>query len=115
VAVAVSERPPVAPRRLRTEVVHGQERRDDYFWLREKSDPEVKAYLEAENAYADAVMAGTRPLQESLYQEMLARIKETDLRSLPARRLLLLLAHRQGKAVRDPLPQAGLARSRASR
>ena len=51
---------------------------DDYFWLREKTNPEVAAYLEAENAYTDAVMKPTEPLQEALYREMLARIKETD-------------------------------------
>jgi oligopeptidase B len=83
--VAVSARPPLAPRRERLEVVHGQERRDDYFWLREKSDPEVRAYLEAENAYADAAMARTRELQQRLYGEMLARIKETDV-NVPYRR-----------------------------
>ena len=52
---------------------------DDYAWLQNKADPEVIAYLEAENAYAEAVLAPTRPLQEQLYQEMLARIKQTDL------------------------------------
>ena len=83
--MAVSERPPVAPRKPRTERVLGRERRDDYFWLREKANPEVKAYLEAENAYADAVMAPTSALQESLYEEMLARIKETDV-GVPYRR-----------------------------
>jgi oligopeptidase B len=59
--------------------LHGEERIDDYFWLREKADPDVAAYLEAENAYADAVMKPTEPLQEALYKEMLARIQETDL------------------------------------
>jgi oligopeptidase B len=60
-------------------VVHGDERVDPFHWMREKSAPEVAAYLEAENAYADAVMKRTEPLQEALYKEMLARIKETDL------------------------------------
>ena len=63
---------------------HGEERVDDYFWLREKANPDVAAYLEAENAYADAVMKPTEALQDALYKEMLARIQETDL-SVPAR------------------------------
>src|SRR5262245_11753624 len=70
--------PPVARKQPKTDVVHGETRVDDYFWLRNKSNPEVKAYLEAENAYTDAVMKPTQAFQESLYKEMLARIKETD-------------------------------------
>src|SRR4029077_11157120 len=57
---------------------------DDYFWMREKADPEVAAYLEAENAYTAAVLKPTEPFQEALYREMLARIQETDL-SVPYR------------------------------
>ncbi len=75
---------PLAPRRPRTDVYHGETRLDDYFWLRDKSDPAVTAYLEAENAYAEAVMAPTVPVQEALYREMLSHIKETDL-SVPYR------------------------------
>src|SRR5262249_43595182 len=56
-----------------------------YFWLRQKDDPEVAAYLAAENAYAEGIVAGTGDLQERLYREMLARIKETDL-SVPYRK-----------------------------
>ena len=51
---------------------------DNYFWLRDKKNPEVKAYLEAENAYTDAVMKPTEAFQKRLYDEMLGRIKETD-------------------------------------
>src|SRR5687767_1490686 len=76
--------PPSARRLPHATTVHGETLADDYFWLREKSDPEVAAYLEAENAYADAVMAPTAALQEMLYREMLGRIKETDL-SVPYR------------------------------
>jgi oligopeptidase B len=69
--------------------LHGETIRDDYAWLRdtsrEKSNPAVIAHLEAENAYAAQAMASTAELQESLYQEMLGRIKETDL-SVPYRR-----------------------------
>ena len=51
---------------------------DNYYWLREKTNPEVIAYLEAENAYTDAVMKSTENFQEALYKEMFGRIKETD-------------------------------------
>ena len=57
---------------------------DNYAWLREKSSPEVTAYLEAENAYTDAVMKPTEPLQKTLYDEMVSHIKETDV-SVPFR------------------------------
>jgi oligopeptidase B len=77
--------PPVAPRIPHAVTLHGEIREDDYFWLRDKDDPLVAAHLAAENAYADAAMAGTGALQERLYKEMLARIKETDL-SVPYRK-----------------------------
>jgi len=70
--------PPVARKVPRVDEVHGDERLDDYFWLRDKKNAEVAAYLEAENTYTDAVMKPTEGLQEALYKEMLARIKETD-------------------------------------
>lgn len=70
---------PVAEKRSHVDTLHGDIRRDDYFWLRVKTDPAVRAYLEAENKYADAVLASLTPLRERLYQEMLARIKQTDL------------------------------------
>ena len=60
------------------DVVHGAARQDDYFWLRDKDAPEVTAYLEAENAYADAALKPTETFQADLYREMLARIKEDD-------------------------------------
>ena len=77
--------PPVARRESRVEVVHDDKLVDEYFWLRRKEDPQVRAYLESENAYTDLVMKATVPLQESLYSEMLGRIKETDL-SVPYRK-----------------------------
>jgi oligopeptidase B len=77
--------PPVAKKIPKTIALHGETRVDDYFWLREKSNPEVISYLNAENAYADAVLKPTVPLQETLYKEMLGRIKQTD-DSVPARR-----------------------------
>ena len=70
--------PPVARKEPKDVTVHGDKRIDDYFWLRNKGAPEVEQYLKAETAYADAVMAPTRQLQETLYAEMLSRIQETD-------------------------------------
>jgi len=70
--------PPTAKKLPKVDVVHGDVRQDDYFWLREKSNPEVAAYLEAENAYSDALMKPTEAFQGALYDEMLARIQETD-------------------------------------
>jgi len=79
-----SVKPPAAKKVTKVETVHGEPWADDYFWLREKADPEVAAYLEAENAYTDAAMRPTEALQDALYKEMLGHIKETDL-SVPYR------------------------------
>ncbi|MEO7273435.1 MAG: S9 family peptidase [Vicinamibacterales bacterium] len=76
--------PPFATRIPHPTPIHDCTLVDDYFWLRDKDRPEVRAYLEAENAYTEAVMQPTRPLQDTLYAEMLGRIKQTDL-SVPAR------------------------------
>ncbi len=76
--------PPVAAKRPHTTEIHGYTLKDDYFWLREKSNPEVIKYLESENAYTEEVMKPTKALQETLYTEMLGRIKQTDL-SVPSR------------------------------
>jgi oligopeptidase B len=77
--------PPVAARRPVTLEAHGDERTDDWFWLRDKDDPEVIAHLEAENAWTESAMSGSQPLQEALFAEMVARIEETDL-SVPVRK-----------------------------
>ena len=77
--------PPVAPKIPHALTLHGETLEDDYFWLRDKSDPQVTAYLVAENAFAETALQGTGPLQERLYKEMLGRIKETDL-SVPYRK-----------------------------
>ena len=77
--------PPVARKIPKVDTIHGDLRQDDYAWLRQKDDPEVLAYLEAENAHADAVMQPTDALRARLYDEMLARIKEDD-RTVPYRR-----------------------------
>jgi oligopeptidase B len=70
--------PPTAKRVPNVTEVNGHKLVDNYYWLRDKTNPEVKAYLESENAYTDAVMKPTEPLQKTLYDEMLGRIKETD-------------------------------------
>ena len=70
--------PPVATPRHTETTLHGHTLTDDYAWLREKESPEVLQYLEAENAYTAAVLAGTEELQKQLYDEMLSHIKETD-------------------------------------
>jgi oligopeptidase B len=69
---------PVARKEPTPTVMFGQTLDDDYRWMREKESPEVLAYLEAENAYTAAGMAGTEELQAKLYKEMLSHIKETD-------------------------------------
>jgi oligopeptidase B len=71
-------RPPRARKDPRETLIHGDRLVDEYHWLRRKEDAEVHAYLEAENAYADAVMKPTLAFQERLYAEMLGRIKEDD-------------------------------------
>lgn len=71
--------PPVAKIIPKTLFIHGDTRTDNYYWLRDSSDPDMMAYLEAENEYTATMMAPTQSLQTRLYQEMLGRIKETDL------------------------------------
>lgn len=78
-------RPPVAPRHPRTMNLHGESIADDYWWLREKANPEVMRYLKAEDAFASAWMAPTEALRKSLYDELLGRIQEDDL-SVPYRK-----------------------------
>ena len=81
-----AQTPPVAPRIEHREVRHGATVVDDYFWLREKSNPKVAEYLEAENAYTAAMTKDLLPFSDSLYKEMLGRIKQTDLSVPVARR-----------------------------
>jgi oligopeptidase B len=77
--------PPVAKKVPKITVLHGETRQDDYYWLREKDNHAVLAYLREENAYTGELMKPTEAFQEALYQEMLARIKEDD-SSVPFRR-----------------------------
>ncbi len=75
---------PVAHKERTETRMHGVTLVDDYAWLRDKQNPDVTAYLEAENAYAEAVLAPLDSLREQLYQEMLSHIKQTDI-SVPFR------------------------------
>ncbi len=69
---------PRAPREPRDVTVHGDRRIDEYFWLRDRDDPRTRAYLEAENAYAQAWFAPHAELEETLYREMFTRIQQDD-------------------------------------
>jgi oligopeptidase B len=81
---SISAQPPTARRQQTVNTFHGHRLTDDYAWLREKTSPEVIAFLEQENAYTRAVMKPTEELQAKLYDEMLSHIKETDV-SVPFR------------------------------
>jgi len=80
----ITIQPPVAKIVPQTTTLHGDTRADNYFWLRDRDDPDTIAYLEAENRYTKMVMKPTEPLQEKLYSEILGRIKQTDL-SVPVK------------------------------
>ena len=75
---------PTAPKRPHRLETHGDVRIDDYYWLRDRSDPDVLAYLEAENEYLNARLEHTRDQQNALFEEIKGRIKETDV-SVPYR------------------------------
>lgn len=78
-AMLDAQMPPMAERRPHVDTLHGDVRRDDWHWLRNREDPAVIRYLEAENAYTEARTAALKPLADRVYQEMLSRIKQTDL------------------------------------
>ncbi len=82
---ALKENPPQARRKPHAVTAHGKTWEDPYFWLREKENPEVIDYLKAESAYAEKILEPTEDFQKKLYDEMLARIQETDL-SVPVRK-----------------------------
>ncbi|MGI8458130.1 MAG: S9 family peptidase [Propionibacteriaceae bacterium] len=71
--------PPVAPRRPRPRTHHGDTFVDPYEWLRDKTDPEVISYLEAENAHTESLTADLEPLSAAIFAEIKSRTKETDL------------------------------------
>ena len=70
--------PPVTEKKPKITEIHGEKLTDNYFWLREKTNPAVIAHLEAENAYTTTVMKPTEALQEKLYNEILSHIKQDD-------------------------------------
>jgi oligopeptidase B len=79
--MSINERPqnpPIAKKILHRTEIHGDVLNDDYFWLREKENPEVIALLNAENAYTQDVLKDVAALREDLFTEMKARIKEDD-------------------------------------
>ncbi len=94
--------PPLAPVREHREVWHGAAVTDNYFWLREKSNPEVASYLAAENAYTAAMTAHLKPFEDALYAEMLGRIKQTDL-TVPVRRAGYLYYSRTEEGKQYPI------------
>ena len=71
--------PPKADKMKKKLTIHGDTRIDSYFWLNERENPKVIDYLKAENEYTDEVMKHTEPLQEKLYNEIVGRIKQTDM------------------------------------
>jgi oligopeptidase B len=77
-APTVRTSPPAAPKRPRTLSLHGDDRVDDWYWLRERDDPEVIAYLKAENAYAESMLAPLAPLRDRIFEEIKSRVQETD-------------------------------------
>lgn len=74
-----ADQPPVAPRRPSTRTHHGDTFTDPYAWMRDKADPEFLAYLNAENAYTEAVTAPLAELRQEIYGDISARTKQTDL------------------------------------
>ncbi|MCO6442244.1 MAG: S9 family peptidase [Nitrococcus mobilis] len=71
-------KPPLAPQRASAITAHGETRIDEFAWLRDRADPQVVAYLEAENRYTAAVMEPARGIGERLYEEFVSRIREDD-------------------------------------
>ena len=84
-AQPAAPKPPAAPRVPHVDTLHGDVRVDDYAYMKDKRDPRVLAHLAAENAYTEAMTAHTAALRDTLYREMLGRLKQTDL-SVPYRK-----------------------------
>src|SRR3954452_19911775 len=70
--------PPNAPKRPTELTHHGDTRNDEWYWMRERENPDVIAHLEAENDYCDAALAHLAPFRDKLFEEIKSRIKETD-------------------------------------
>jgi oligopeptidase B len=77
-AMFANANPPQAPQKPHEITEAGHTRNDPFFWLREKTNPDVLKYLQAENRYADAALKRTQKLQATIYHEMRRRIKEDD-------------------------------------
>jgi oligopeptidase B len=77
--------PPIAARRPTERQLHGETVTDDYFWMRDRQDPDVIAYLEAENAYTEEMTRHLAPLRDEIFNEIKERTQETDL-AVPAQR-----------------------------
>ncbi len=91
-------KPPVAPRKPKVVGLHGDKMQDPYFWLREKTNPAVLSYLKAENTYTAAVMAPFKATEDTLYNEILGRIKQTDVSApYPQRGYWLYARTEEGK------------------
>ena len=80
VAAQTEVMPPIAKKVPYEMTIHGDTRTDDYYWMRddERKAPEVISYLEAENAYTDEMLAHTKTLQSSLFEELKGRIQKDD-------------------------------------
>ena len=76
---------PIAPKKPHERTLHGDTAQDPWFWLREKSDPDVIAHIDAENTHSDEVLAATSDLQNTIFNEIKDRTKETDV-AVPAKR-----------------------------
>jgi oligopeptidase B len=72
-------KPPLAEKIAKELSIHGDKRIDNYYWMNNREDPKVLAWLNAENAYLDTMMLPEKKLQEKLFDEMKSRIKETDM------------------------------------
>jgi oligopeptidase B len=75
---AVPHEPPITPRHPVVHRAHGDERSDEYAWLRDRDDPAVIAHLEAENAWTERALEHLGPLRERVYAEIVARVQESD-------------------------------------
>ena len=75
---------PVAKKIVKELSIHNDTRIDNYYWLNDRENPEVIAYLEAENEYTEAILEHTKTFQDKIYKEMVSRIKQTD-QSVPYR------------------------------
>ncbi len=74
----MTAQPPAAEKQPKELTEHGNTRIDNYYWLNQREDPKVIAFLNAENEYKDEVMAGLKNLQDELFEEIKGRIKEKD-------------------------------------